>query len=221
MVGRACFTIATEIDWSWDMNEQTYDFRFKLKYDYAAWIEQILNGKSDDQIWNGYIVTFMYNHIPGPFDHKCSVMENEIERVYATLINHVVHNSRSPSQRKKLPKLYAFPDYPRKKMDPFRWEDVMINDGLHYHGIILIPIDTRLKISLDMFINEEKNEKTYRHLVKFGGPLRRIHIKPVDRTPQKVAGYAFKSIEWRIPDSNKMLILPKAVSELPDKGGRG
>ena len=199
------------------MTEQVYDFRFKLKYDYAAWIEQILEARRDGQIWNGYIVTFMFHHIPGPFDHKCSVMENEIERVYATLVRHVVHDSRSPSQRKKLPILYAFPDYPRKKMDPFRWEDVTINDGLHYHGIILIPIDTRLKMGLDMFINEEKNEKTYRHLVKFGGPLRRIHIKPVDRTPRKVAGYAFKSIEWRIPDSNRMLILPKALSELPDK----
>ena len=203
------------------MFDQMRDFRFKLKYDYGAWIEQILNGKFDSQIWNGYIVTFMFNNIPGSFDHKCSVMENEIERVYATLIRYVVHNPRSSSQRKKLPKLFAFPDCSGKKMEPFRWEDIMINDGLHCHGIVLILIDTRLKVGLDLFINEEENEETYRHFVKFGGPLRRIHIKPVDRTPRKVAGYAFKSLEWRIPDSNRMLILPKAVSELPDKCKNG
>ena len=196
------------------MNEQLYDFRFKLKYDYAAWIEQILEARRDGQIWNGYIVTFMFNHIPGPFDHKCSVMENEIERVYATLVRYVVHDLRSPSQRKKLPILYAFPDYPRQKLEPFDWKDINCNDGLHYHGIILIRIDTKLKMGLDTFIMQDEH---YRHLVKYGGPLRRIHIEPVDRTPRKAAGYAFKSIEWRIPDSNKMLILPKALSELPDK----
>jgi hypothetical protein len=109
------------------MNEQMRDYRVKLKYDYGAWIEQILGGKFDEQIWNGYIVTFMFNHIPGTYDHKCSVMENAIERVYATLIRHVVHDSRSQSERQKLPKLYAFPDYPRQKMEPFKWEDITIN----------------------------------------------------------------------------------------------
>ena len=196
------------------MNEQLYDFRFKLKYDYGAWIEQILNGKFDDQIWNGFLITFMFNHISGSFDHKCSVMTNEIERAYNILGRYVVHDFRSKSQREKLPRLYAFPDYPRQKLEPFDWKDINCNDGLHYHGIILIRIDTKLKMGLDTFIMQDEH---YRHLVKYGGPLRRIHIKPVDDAPQKAVGYAFKSLEWRIPDSNKMLILPKAVSELPDK----
>ena len=194
------------------MNDQMRDYRLKLKYDYGAWIEQILKGKFDGQIWNGYIVTFMFNHIPGTYDHKCSIMENAIERVYATLVRHVVHDPRSQSERRKLPRLYAFPDYPRRKMEPFRWEDITINDGLHYHGIVLIRIDTRLKVGLDTYVNQN-----YRHFVKSGGPLRRIHIEPIDRTPAKAVDYVLKAIEWRIPDSNQMLILPKAVSELPVK----
>ena len=194
------------------MNDQMRDYRLKLKYDYGAWIEQILKGKFDGQIWNGYIVTFMFNHIPGTYDHKCSIMENAIERVYATLVRHVVHDPRSQSERRKLPRLYAFPDYPRRKMEPFRWEDITINDGLHYHGIVLIRIDTRLKVGLDMYVNQN-----YRHFVKSGGPLRRIHIEPIDRTPAKAVDYVLKAIEWRIPDSNQMLILPKAVGELPVK----
>jgi hypothetical protein len=92
-------------------------------------------------------------------------------------------------------------------------EDMTINDGLHYHGIGLIRIDTRLKVGLDMYIKQN-----YKHFVKSSGPLRRIHIEPIDRTPRKAVDYVLKSIEWRIPDSNQMLILPKAVSELPDKG---
>ena len=174
------------------MNEQMRDFRLKIKSNYGAWIEQILKGKFDGQIWNGYIVTFMFNHIPGAYDPKCLVMGNAIERVYATLINHVVRDPRSQSERKKLPMLYAFPDYPRQKMEPFRREDITVNDGLHYHGIVLIRIDTRLKVGLDMYIKQN-----YQHFVRFGGPLRRIHIEPVDRTPRKAVDYVLKSIEWR------------------------
>jgi hypothetical protein len=78
------------------MNEQVRNFRFKLKDAYASWIERIINSQFDEHIWNGYLITFMFNHIPGPFDHKCSTMTNAIERVYDTLGNHVVHNLTLP-----------------------------------------------------------------------------------------------------------------------------
>jgi len=148
------FPSLNRIRWELYEHEQIKDYRFKLKYDYGAWTEQILQGQSDGHIWNGYIVTFMFNHIPGTYDHKCRLMENAIERAYATLIRHVVHNPRSQSGRKKLLILYAFPDYPRTKMEPFKREDVSINDGLHYHGIVLTRIDTRLKVGLDRYIKE-------------------------------------------------------------------
>jgi len=98
------------------------NYRFKLKYDYASWIDQILKGQYDDQQWTAYIITFMYNHIPGTIEHRFSVMENEIDRMYGTLVRHVLHGSRSPAQRKKLPRLHAFPDDA---------PDVTINNGLH------------------------------------------------------------------------------------------
>jgi hypothetical protein len=63
-----------------------------------------------------------------------------------------------------------------------------------------------------MFV--EQNEG---HLIKAGKPLRRIHVAHIDRAPKKVVAYALKAIEHRIPDSNQMLVLPKALSELPDK----
>jgi len=196
------------------MNEQNIKFRFRLKDDYAGWIEKIINSQLDEHIWNGFLITFMFNYISGSFDQKCSVMTNEIERVYNTLGRWVVHNFRSKSQREKLPRLYAFPDYPRQKLEPFNWNDINCNDGLNYHGIICVRIDTKLKMRLDMFMMHEEN---YRHLVKYGGPLRRIHIEPIDRAPRKAVGYAMKAIEDRIPDLNHLLILPKALSELPDR----
>ena len=182
----------------------------EITYDYAAWIKRILQGHDQQETWLSYTMTFMFNHIPGNIEHKYTVMEDAIDRVYGTLVRHMVRDPRSPSERRKLPKLYAFPDYPRKKMDS--WKDVTINGGLHYHGIILLPLETRLKTTLPMYM-----KRNARHFVKFGGPIRRIHIEPIDRTPERAASYAFKAMEYRIPDSNRMLILPKAVSELPDK----
>ena len=193
-------------------NHQTATDRINLKYDYGSWVDQILQGQYDNKEWKGYIVTYMFNHIVGSYERKRSVMENEIERVYATLVRHMVRDSRSASQRRKLPKVFAFPDYPRQQMHPFRRDDVTINDGLHYHGIFLVRTDTRMKVSLDIYLQANED-----YFIKPRRALRRIHIEPIDRTPGSAVNYVLKSIEWRIPDSNQMLVLPKAISELPSR----
>jgi hypothetical protein len=197
----------------WDyMTEQQYEFRLKLKYDYATWANVILKNQYDHAHWKGYLFSFMFNHISGPIEHKYTVMEDAIERTYATLARHVVHDARSKSQRRKLPILYAFPDYPTHQAFTYDLKDVTINDGLHYHGIMLIRTDTKMQTDLKTYFKENK-----KHFVKEGGPIRRIHIKPIKTRPLETASYALKSMEWRIPDSNRMLILPKALSELPEK----
>jgi hypothetical protein len=49
--------------------------------------------------------------------------------------------------------------------------------------------------------------------------LRRIHIAPIDDpTAHRATGYALKSLEWRIPDTDRIFIRPRAVSELSVKG---
>src|ERR1700723_2035857 len=106
------------------MKQQNQNNRFKLKYDYASWANKILHGQYDDKQWKGYFVSFMFHHIPGPLEQQYMVMEDDIERIYATLVRHMVHDARSKAQREKLPILYAFPDYPRYKMFPFKMEDV-------------------------------------------------------------------------------------------------
>ena len=186
------------------MNEQQYEFRLKLKYDYAAWANQILQGRYDRNHWRGYFVSFMFKHIRGSIEQRFSVMEDEIDRVYATLVRHAVRDSNSPSQRRKLPILYAFPDY------PFRSEEVKVNDGLHYHGILLSRTDTRLGRSLENFVKRNKEA----HFIKPDKGLRDIWIGRIEETPERMVGYGLKAIERRIPDSNRMVILPKSWSEL-------
>jgi hypothetical protein len=46
--------------------------------------------------------------------------------------------------------------------------------------------------------------------------LRRIYIQPIDAFSAKTAvGYGFKALEWRIPDTDRVFIRPRAVRELP------
>jgi hypothetical protein len=107
--------------------------------------------------------------------------------------------------------LVAFPDYPKTKLDGSSHLDVKINDGLHYHGVVLVHTESRLKIGLD--IHMKKHESRY---VRARDALRRIYIQPIDEPSAKTAvGYGFKALEWRIPDTDRIFIRPRAVSELP------
>jgi hypothetical protein len=195
------------------MNEQMRDYRLKLKYDYATWTNQILKGRYDENRWKGYMLSFMFNHIPGSIEQKYTVMEDEIDRVYATLVRHAVHDGRSKAQRGKLPILYAFPDYPGTGAFRFELDDVKINDGLHYHGIILIRTDTKLGRGLKPFM-----QFSNKYFVKPGKSLRRLWIDDIEKgTTEGAVNYALKAIEWRIPESNRMVIRPLALGELPDR----
>ena len=158
-------------------------------------------------------VTFMFNYISGGFDRKCSIMEDEIDRIYSTLgASSGTISERTPAGSKRVPILIAFPDYPTQRGSG-DWTDVTINDGLHYHGIVLIHIESRLKVRLDTHIKDR-----YRHYVRSGDVVRRIDVRPIDeKTAKRVTGYGFKALEWRIPDTDRLLILPKALIELGAK----
>ena len=196
------------------MYEISRQCRFKIHSAYANWIHEILNGVWDEKLWNGFQVTFMFNHIPGNFNRKCLVMEDEIDRVYRILLPHVERSPRSPAGSRRLPILVAFPDYPQHWIKFADLLDVTINDGLHFHGIMLVNVDSRLKVRLDMHFREH-----YARYVRPGDVLRRIHIQPIDdATANRASGYALKSLEWRIPDTDRIFIRPRTVSELPVKG---
>jgi hypothetical protein len=197
-----------EWEWEWEARQQ----RLKLKSELANWVDQILNSEWDEKLWCGSQVTFMFNHIPGGFDRKCTVMEDEIDRIYSTLVPQVERHPSTPAGSRRVPILIAFPDYSTQRGSG-DWSDVTINDGLHYHGDILIHIESRLRVRLDTHIKDQ-----YRHYVRSGDIVRRIDVRPIDeKTAKRVTGYGLKALEWRIPDTDRLLVLPKALSELRAK----
>ena len=71
--------------------------------------------------------------------------------------------------------------------------------------------ESRLKIGLDLHMQEHQDR-----YVREKDALRRIYIQPIDDFTAKTAvGYGFKALEWRIPDTDRIFIRPRAVTELP------
>ena len=198
------------------MEKSDHQIRLSIIQGWASWIEKVVERQHRGGIWYAADITLMFDHIPGNFRRKWAVMADEADRVYSTLIRHVVHNPRSPSQAAKLPIWIVAPDYQVKKHGMSAkaiLAEVKINDGLHLNGIMLMRIDTRLRVTLSMHFDPKG--QYYQEYVHDGHPLRRIHVEPVRKTPNVMADYTLKSLKWRIPDLDNVLIFPKTLSELP------
>jgi hypothetical protein len=200
-----------------EMQKSDHQIRLSIIRAWVTWIQQVTERQYRGGIWYASDVTLMFDHIPGNYQRKWMVMSDEADRVYSTLIRHVVHNPRSPTQAAKLPIWIVAPDYPGKKQRGTSARatlaDATINDGLHLNGIMLAHIDTRLRVPLNMHF--EPNGQYYHEYVHDGRPLRRIHVEPVRETPNVMTDYTLKSLKWRIPDLDNVLIFPKTLSELP------
>jgi len=200
------------------MNGYAYQNRLSVLSELSKWQTKVMEEGIGDQIWYGSLVTLMFDHIPGPFELKCTIMYDEAARVYRTLVPHVVRNPRRPSSQSILPIWVIAPDYPVKKNQGKRGavlKDVRINDGLHLNGIMLLRTDTRLPVTPAMHF--DARAPWYKEYVRPGFPLRRIDVQTISETPEIAADYSLKTLKSRIPDLDKLLILPKSLPELPPK----
>jgi len=87
---------------------------------------------------------------------------------------------------------------------------VLINDGLHFHAILLIPPNSRLKTSIEEHFEEHSNIYLEDH--------RTIDRIAIDRITTElsynVTDYVFKSLSRGLSYDEHVLILPKARSEV-------
>ncbi len=200
------------------MSAMNQENRLSIINGYAEWMDDLLRKgrEGEDSIWYGNLVTLMFDHISGDFERQKAVMFDETERVYSTLVRHLVRNTRSKAGRAKLPIAVFTLDLPAKK-SPERssqaiLHDVKINNGLHVHGVMLIRIDTRLRRTLNMHVAEDS--KYYPEYIRDDRPLRRIHVEPIRSFAGEVTDYALKSLKWKLPDLDNICVFPKAPSEL-------
>jgi hypothetical protein len=114
-------------------------------------------------------------------------MLNEIKRVYFTFRTRVVRHPRSKSQRQLCPILLVAPDLPVPRNTKPASNSILINDGLHYHGILLIPAKSRLKVSaIEHFANTKE--------LYVKNCLMELDVRPINCNVPRVLDYIFKSI---------------------------
>ena len=173
----------------------------------------IFVGERIEQGWKGYLVTFTFNKLAGGERAILEQMRNEIERFYASLVKRVVRKPTSPNWQHKLPILIGCPDFAGSRHGRRTLQDLTINGGLHFHVIILIPAQSRLREGLIKHI--QLNYDTYRGERK---RISTIDLQRITDAPGSVVGYSQKAFKSGRFLHDHLLVLPKALSELPEKG---
>jgi hypothetical protein len=178
-------------------------FRLELLAGYKRWVRDFVN-----QEWLAYYVSFMFNQLPGTQASVFRQMKADIVRVYCRLPTQFSRNPRSPAGAKLLPRMILFPDLPVYKHEKKSIRDVSINNGLHYGGIALTPPVSRFQSTLDAHFAQD-------HPNCIGEKLARIHVTPITDNPGFVVDYAAKSLKRGWVSEKDIVILPRAITELP------
>jgi hypothetical protein len=175
---------------------------------YSQWVQGYMgNG------WKAFLVTFMFRPLGGDRPALTKMME-EVDRVYSTFITRVVRNPNSPTQKASRPILIAVPDRPVFKHERLQLKDVKINEGVHMHGILLVPKRSRLKEGVKRHF--KIHEKSY-----IRNNLWRLDIKRIRSNPKKVVRYAMKAIKNSVFSYDNILIFPKAEAEVRRERANG
>ena len=179
------------------------DHRLALIDAYGDWLQQWL-----DQGWDGYLLTFMFNQLPGSRRAMVQQMHQHVEnRWYGRLATRMVRKPSSPIWVPFLPKGIFVPDLPVSKGAKQSLRDVSINEGLHMHGVMVANRWVRIPETLDVYFEE--------NLSKFlVGKLRHIDVEQITDSPRYVVGYGMKGLKRPIFSEDDVLVLPRDVSEL-------
>lgn len=157
--------------------------------------------------WNPFFLTFQFRQLPGAQRAVLYQMRTGIELVYRRLITRVERNPIKNTDR--LPVLLACADAPVPKRSKKAISEVSVNDGLHQHGIILVPRQSRLRE--DLVSHLARHQARYRA----GTQLESIHAEPVNDNLERTVRYAFKAFErGRVDYDDAVLSLPRARSEI-------
>ena len=157
--------------------------------------------------WNTYLVTFMFNHIPGPPPKKLKLMQDSVCRFYSKLVTRIVRKPNSIYQLVNRPRMVTAPDYPVFKHEKIGLETATVNDGLHMHSVLAVPLKSRLKEDIASHVAR----KSFSYIKS---PLRNIHFQPIENNIKGVTDYAMKAVKRRRCKWEDVLFLPKSPSEL-------
>jgi hypothetical protein len=164
-----------------------------------------------DQGWRGNLMTFISNQLRGGERQINHQIQYQIEGTYASFLTRL--NRRPHAFGVINPILIACPDWPVAKYEKKSLREVLTNDGLHYHGLLLLPPATstsRLKVSAQQHFVDNQSYYVRDQI------LNRIHVQPFETEDVfDVTDYALKGLKTnRLPSEETLLILPKTCLEI-------
>ena len=173
---------------------------------YDQWIlDRVTRG------WQPHFVNFMFREITGSRAKKIRIMEDEVGRVYETLVTNVVRHPNRQSWKEYKPLLIGSPDLPVIKMEKKSAWHLIVNNGWHFNACLLLPPfeKCRLRTSLGDHFRQSKSWYIWpkRHLIR---------IDVTELSFPAIADYVFKHFKRGNVGSNEILILPRTITELSD-----
>jgi hypothetical protein len=173
---------------------------------YGQWINKHI---SDG--WDGYLFTFMFDHLVGSEQAKLIQMKTHLGWFYGRLAKRSVPQASRPQWAYCLPRAVMVPDTPVHKHSKQMLRDVTINDGIHWHGMVLaIRSAPKLQEPLDLHITKTMDK----YLV---GQIRHIDVQPIVSRSEYVAEYCMKGLKQSQFSKDDIVSFPRTTSELPAK----
>jgi hypothetical protein len=195
------------------------------RYNDHSWLnrnvrEQIIAGYSEiikEQITLGFrpnYISFMFNHIPGNAAIKMDVMTAEIKRVHDILTRHIVRRPRAENWCHLRPIFIGCPDLPVWKHEKELVRNLVVNDGLHYNVVALVPEEARpnmpiqvqfilwgrrSRLKVPLKVHFQQNQQFY-----LNDYLSRIHVTPI--TKGTMAGYTLKAFKNGLVDPDRVQV---------------
>src|SRR6516165_10543379 len=133
-----------------------------------------------DQGHKVYLISFMFDHMPGDRRSINTRMMKDVGLFWRTLSKWIVRRNRTAPGH-LLPKLIACPDRPVFKWKKQTLAQVIINDGQHVHGILAIPPTTRMRDDLADHVASQSVYTDARYT-----RIRHIHVKLITSRPAYV-----------------------------------
>lgn len=187
------------------MDYMPYQQRLQMISGYDSWVSEYVKAN-----WQPYFVTFMFKNISGKSATKIKVMTGEVSRVYATLLPNVVRKPTSPSWKEYCPRFIGCPDLPVAKREKELVRNLNVNGGLHFNGCLLLPPVEKCRLGTSLRKHFERNQEWY---YRDDHALDRIHVKYI--TDGTMIDYGLKHIKRGTVSYDDILILPRAITELP------
>lgn len=159
--------------------------------------------------WSCHLMTFPFVQLPGPRGAVILAMKDEIQRVYSTFLTRT-HRKPRTTPADELPILIGIADLQVYKRDPMSSPLILCNGGLHFHGLLMVPPDTRLDIPVEDHFRDYQDMYLGKHRLITG-----LDVRPVTETHERAVDYVFKTtLRGRVSYDDGILLLPRARDEL-------